>query len=154
MRDYNLKILIWLMFFGSLSFQSTVFADQPRDELVTALIKKESSNKDHPDGNDQAVGDRHLKQKAYGCLQIRQPAVDDVNRRYNTNYRAEDCLGDRALSIRICRLYIDMWATERRIGREPTDEDKARIWNGGPNGWKRSSTENYWLDLKNRFLKD
>jgi hypothetical protein len=23
-------------------------------------------------------------------------------------------------------------------------EDAARIWNGGPNGWKKKATDSYW----------
>lgn len=60
------------------------------EALIGALIKVES------DGNDKAIGDHHLAQKAYGALQIRKPYVDDVNRVFKTNYRAEDMLGNRA----------------------------------------------------------
>ena len=28
------------------------------------------------------------------------------------------------------------------------DEDRARIWNGGPNGYKRASTLNYWAQVQ------
>ncbi|HLP43934.1 MAG TPA: hypothetical protein VK145_01495 [Candidatus Nanoarchaeia archaeon] len=115
--------------------------------LVNALIQVESG------GDDSAVGDKNLKNKAYGCLQVRQDCVDDVNRVYGTNYRAKDCLNDRALSIKIYELYMKLYATKKRLGREPTDEDRARIWNGGPNGWKKSSTKKYWAKVKKK-LKD
>lgn len=111
---------------------------EPSDTLVTALIQVESS------GNNRAVGDKHLKQKAYGPLQVRQPVCDDINRRYGTSYKAEDCLGNRELSIKLCKQYIDMYATAKRLGHTPTNEDMARIWNGGPNGFKKVSTEKYW----------
>jgi hypothetical protein len=95
-------------------------------------------------GGNGWIGDKNLAQHAYGCLQIRQPVVDDYNRWCKTSYKAEDCLNNRELSIKICLAYLDHYATRSRIGREPTDEDRARIWNGGPSGWKRPSTEAYW----------
>lgn len=115
-----------------------VFAAEPSESLIQALILVESG------GDDHVVGDRHLNDMAYGCLQIRQPCVDDYNRWHNTNFKAKDCLGDRALSIKICKSYIDHYAKSSRIGRTPTDEDKARIWNGGPNGYRKESTVRYW----------
>jgi hypothetical protein len=47
-------------------------------------------------GNDNAIGDRTLAHKAYGCLQIRQPYVDDANPYLGTNFKAQECLGNRA----------------------------------------------------------
>ena len=95
-------------------------------------------------GNDRAIGDRHLLQKAYGSLQIRQPVCDDYNQAHVTKYRAIQMRGNRALSEEICRWYINHYATKARLGRPPTDEDRARIWNGGPSGWKKKSTKSYW----------
>jgi hypothetical protein len=123
-----------------------VFASEPSNELIQALIAVESG------GNDHAIGDRHLNNKAYGPLQIRQPCVDDVNRIWRTNYRAEDMLGNRQLSISVCKAYIALYATEKRLGRQPTAEDMARIWNGGPNGWKKSSTLSYWEKVR-KYIK-
>ena len=40
--------------------------------------------------------------------------------------------------------YMDRYATEDRLGHTPTDEDIARIHNGGPDGYRRESTEQYW----------
>lgn len=124
-------------------FASNTLAEQPSDKLVTALIQHESR------GDDHAIGDRKLVKKAYGCLQIRQPVLDDYNRQFGTNYRAEQCLGDRQFSVALCRWYIDTYATEARLGRKPTDEDKARIWNGGPSG----CFENGSLDKNGRKPK-
>ena len=132
------KFFVFLMFLGV----SGVSSAEPSDTLIQALIKVESKC------NDGALGDIHLKQKAHGCLQIRQPVCDDVNRRFGTACRAEDCLGNRELSIWLCKKYTSMYATAERIGRVPTDEDVARIWNGGPNGYRRKSTEAYWAKVK------
>jgi hypothetical protein len=110
--------------------------------LINALISVESK------GNDKAVGDTSLTHPAYGCLQIRQPCVDDVNKRFGTKHKAKDCLNDRALSVWICQKYLEIYATKKALGRDPTDEDCARIWNGGPTGYKKSSTDAYWAKVK------
>jgi hypothetical protein len=134
------KVLFSFVFVGFLSV--SVFATQPSEELIQALITVESN------GNDNAHGDLHLKAQAYGCLQIRQPVCDDVNRKLGTHYQAEEMLGQRELSVKICKIYIDIYATAKRLGHEPTNEDMARIWNGGPQGWKRSSTVAYWEKVR------
>ena len=43
---------------------------------------------------------------------------------------------------------MDRYATERRLGHPATDEDIARIHNGGPNGYKHDSTLGYWEEVK------
>ena len=43
-------------------------------------------------------------------------------------------------SIKIMRAYLARYCTERRLGRKPTNFDRARIWVGGPRGpWRESS---------------
>jgi len=137
------KLLMWILIL-LLGLPTWLLGDEPPPELIAAISRWESDN------NDLAVGDKHLpeKQWAYGRLQIRQICVDDVNRRYGTKYQAKDCLGNPKLSYWICRVYIDMWATEKRLGRKSTNKDMARIWNGGPQGWKKKATEQYWLNVR------
>jgi hypothetical protein len=55
---------------------------------------------------------------------------------------------DLQYSLRVFRRYMARYATERRLGRKPTLEDQARIWNGGPNGYKRAATNGYWNKVK------
>lgn len=119
--------------------------------LHRALMFVES--KDNP----WAIGDKHLAQKAYGILQIRQPAVDDLNRAYakeiqkrwgKRTLRAEDFLGNPVLSVWAFERYTALYATPKLLGRAPTDQDRARIWNGGPSGWKRRSTLKYWQKVQ------
>ena len=138
------------LLFAGVALETTQVAVAMADDisrLISALIEVESG------GDDGAVGDKELKHKSYGCLQIRQPCVDDVNRTQGTDYRSEDCLNNRELSVWICERYIVLYATEKRLGRNPTGEDRARIWNGGPNGYKKKSTENYWQKVKKQLLK-
>lgn len=110
------------------------------DKLITALIQVESN------GNDYAIGDKHLKDKAYGCLQIRRPVCLDVNRVYKTNHSPMAMLGNRELSIKVARMYWNIYKCK-------TDEEKARSWNGGPTaktpGTKMyKATNAYWSKVK------
>lgn len=138
------SLAIFVLLFPVFFFSPPCFAKAaaPSEKLIKAIIQEESG------GDDSAIGDKNLRNKAYGCLQIRQPCVDDVNKAFGTKHRAEDCLGNRELSLWIFRHYMELYATEKRIGRKPTDEDCARVWNGGPNGWKRKDTLKYWVKIK------
>ena len=44
--------------------------------------------------------------------------------------------------------YMKRYATEARLGHAPTDEDMARIHNGGPNGYKNAATLDYWRKVQ------
>jgi hypothetical protein len=107
---------------ASLNGSSTLQDILKKKTLVDALIQVESN------GNDYAVGDVTLKDKAYGCLQIRQPVCDDVNKAFGTKYKSQDMLGNRELSIWVFTKYMEIY------GKNCTDEQKARMWNGGPSG--------------------
>ena len=109
--------------------------------LILALMAVESG------GKDGEIGDKHLAQKAYGCLQIRQPVCNDYNKAHGTKHQAKDCLGNRELSVRICTWYLEYY------GKGKTLEAKARIWNGGPKGDQKKATVGYWRKV-NKILKD
>lgn len=47
--------------------------------------------------------------------------------------------------------YMDRYGTSRRLGHTPTAEDVARIHNGGPNGYKKSSTLAYWNKVRKHY---
>lgn len=121
---------------------------KPSDQLIATLIKIESV------GKDNAIGDLNLKHRAYGPLQIRQPVCDDVNKRFGTHYRAEQCLGNRTLSLEIFRRYMDIYATPQKLGHQPTEEDFARIWNGGPQGYRLTSTQKYWEKVRRSGIRE
>jgi hypothetical protein len=118
-----------------------ILGGEPSDAEIAVHIHHESG------GNDNAVGDKNLDNWAYGPLQIRQPFVDDVNRRFGTGYRASQCRGNRPLSIKIAKLYWSIYATREKLGHEPTALDRAGILNGGPAGWRRSATAGYRRDF-------
>ena len=120
---------------------ANAYAKQPSEKLLGALIQVESS------GNDKAIGDSG---KAVGCLQIRKEVIKDVNRVYGTSYKMSDRT-NRAKSKEICKKYISIYATTKRLGRNVTNEDMARIWNGGPNGYKKNATKKYWDKVANEI---
>lgn len=106
--------------------------------LLMALHGAEADLRPNPPPGDHG--------KALGVLQIRVEVVKDVNRVYRTRYVHRDAL-DPKKSFEICRLYLSYWGRhyEKETGNKPTDEVLARIWNGGPRGWKKKSTRKYWL---------
>lgn len=114
------------------------FAKEPPERLIDALAVVESSN------NPNAVGDGG---RAYGLLQIWEPIVLDVNANFGTRYTHSDAF-DPVKAREICRKYLSIYATEKRLGREPTLQDYARIWNGGPNGYRKVSTLKYWSKVR------
>lgn len=116
-------------------------APVPSKWFYAALAWQES------DVTPSIVGDKHLSAKAYGIFQIRQPYMTDV---YPMR-RAEECMGNVPLSLDVVKKYIARYANENRLGRPVTDQDIARIHNGGPTGWKRNTTLIYWYEFKQKL---
>ena len=112
-------------------------------KFLAALIAVESS------GNDNAVGDGGA---SHGPLQIGAAVVEDVNRfrkaRKQGQFKFPDDCYDREKAKTICRTYKKIYCTERRLGRKPTFEDAARMWNGGPTGHRKKATEKYWAKVE------
>lgn len=106
--------------------------------IAEILIKVES------DGRLWLVGDKHLRNKAYGPLQVRKPVLDEVNPILKTHYTPEQMNGNKELSVKVWKTYVQLWATPKRLDHKPTLEEVSRIWNGGPNGYKKQSTIPYW----------
>lgn len=101
--------------------------------LAAALIAIESG------GNNQAVGDHG---RAVGPLQVHAAVVVDVNRAFHAHYEHRR-MTNRAEAVAVLDRYLWLYAQPARIGRPVTDEDRARIWNGGPDGWRHRSTLGY-----------
>ena len=86
---------------------------------------------------------------AIGPLQIWKCAWEDVKR---DGEKYSDCAG-LDYSLEIFERYTSLYATQDRLGRSVTDEDRARIWNGGPRGiWaegeKKKKLDEYWSKVK------
>lgn len=130
MKHYTLTVLFAIT-------ASLASAGVP-DRLIDALAVVESGN------CPSAVGDGG---NALGLLQIWSGVVADVNAFSGTHYTHSDAL-DPVKAREICRLYLDHYATARRLGHSPSLEECARIWNGGPNGHKKASTAKYWRKVE------
>ena len=85
-------------------------------------------------------------------MQIWQAVVIDVNRIAGTNYRHDDAFNrDKARAI--ARAYLNYYASTKRIGRVASEQDLARIWNGGPFGYRKSATLGYWVKVQKELAK-
>jgi hypothetical protein len=129
-----------------LSF-SVVQADTTA-KLIPSLIQVESK------GDSKAVGDNG---KALGALQIWKVVVQDVNSIHKTKYTHKDMF-DLQKSKTVCYKYLNYHGKQykQRYNKPASYEVLSRIWNGGPTGYKKQTTNNYWLkvkaDLKKRKL--
>ena len=119
------------------------------ERALDLIIEMENAQRD-----PEAVGDVHLKHKAYGLYQIRQPYLDDVNRIVGKK-RMMEMWGVQELSISdikdsekarwATREYLKYYGARywRITGMEPDEQVYGRIHNGGPDGWKKSRTSGY-----------
>lgn len=103
-------------------------------QIILVLIHIESG------GNDFAVGDDGA---AYGCLQMHADYVHDAAEYVGADWKHTDAF-DRQTSIDIFLAYMSRYCTEERLGRPISMQDIVRIHNGGPDGWKKESTEEYY----------
>ena len=112
--------------------------------LIAALIFVESG------GNPNAIGDRG---RAIGVLQVHREVVTDVNRLYGTQYSHQQ-MTNPVKARQVAALYLQYWgrAYERQTGKRPSPEVLARIWNGGPAGWRKNSTLPYWKKVRQTLL--
>lgn len=109
--------------------------------VIAAMIIVESG------GNTRAIGDGG---RARGCLQIHEIVIKDVSRITKSKYTWNDAWNEEK-SIEICTKYLSYYCTEKRLGHIPTYEDYARVWNGGPDGFKKDSTKKYWAKVKKQI---
>ena len=101
--------------------------------LLNAIEQVESG------GRADAVGDSG---SAVGAYQIWKICVDDINRiKGKKIYTYQDRL-NKTKSRQMCEIYIDHY------GKGMDDISKARIWNGGPRGYKLKSTVKYGNKVK------
>jgi hypothetical protein len=112
----------------------------PAADLYEAIAHVESR------GIDCAVGDTG---KALGRYQLHKIYVDDVNRIAKTSYTYNDRL-DAKKSLSMVKIYLNYYGKRytKITGKPATDEIKARIHNGGPDGFRKLSTVEYWNKVK------
>lgn len=123
---------------------TTAHADMISD-LLPALATVESNH------NINAVGDNG---KAKGILQIWDVVIKDVNRVYKTNYVHNDAF-NKEKSFDIATKYLKFWGKRYTINnhKPATMEVYARLWNGGPKGYKKIATIKYWNKVNDILSK-
>lgn len=107
--------------------------------LFLAIVAVESG------GNVNAIGD---KGKAVGPAQTWEITVRDVNRIAHTNYTLNDRFSLQK-SAEMFQIYTDHYG--KRYGWPVPDEIRAKIWNGGPNGPSKPSTDKYWNKVRSKI---
>jgi len=70
-------------------------------EVIEGIVVAESKF------DPRIVGDRDLKNRAYGLMQIRKPALDDVNDFYNLDYTEKDLM-DPEINLEVGIAYLAM----------------------------------------------
>ncbi len=110
--------------------------------LVTAALLIALQGAESQNGRDARHGDQG---RSHGVLQIQRGVIRDVNDAYGTRFSLQDA-HNPAKAKKVCVLYLHHWGRQyqSKTGRTPTPEVLARIWNGGPQGYKRESTRKYW----------
>ena len=134
-----------------------VHQNMPSDRLWNAIQKVETGKEPNP---EVAKGD---KGAAIGPLQIHEVYYNDavqfdpsLQSGQYAGYTYKNCEGPGSFeySKKVGNAYMARYATAKRLGHTPTDEDFARIHNGGPNGWKDNSTPKstatlgYWHEVQ------
>jgi len=122
-----------------LSSPAYSLSDKELNDVLSAIRIVESNN------NPDAVGDGG---SAIGVYQIWEVYWQDAVEHSKLPGKYVDCF-NRSYADNVVRSYMKRYATKRRLGREPTQEDIARIHNGGPNGYKKKrATQRYWEKVK------
>ena len=141
-------LIIFSLALACFQFLLRVEAQQINQRLLNAIRHVESG------GDSCAIGDKQFSNKALGPYQIRKPYYDDAVQ-FNPSLRSGGRsfqnvwgVGSEQYSKDVIRSYMKRYATAKRLGHRPTNEDIARIHNGGPNGYKNPKTDNYWKKVR------
>ncbi len=115
---------------------------EDHQELLDAICQIESNC------DPSKVGDNGKAIGAYQIWWVYWKDATDFDPTIGGTY--EDCK-DSEYSRKIILAYWSRYAIINRVGEEVTDEDRARIHNGGPNGFKKECTKKYWDKIKNEL---
>ena len=112
-------------------------------ELLDAICQVESNcNPNTVGDNGNAIG---AYQIWYNYWYDAVTWLNDDDLELSDGY--ESCY-DKDYAEKVVLTYWQRYATSKRLGRTPTNEDRARQHNGGPNGHKKESTIKYWTKVK------
>jgi hypothetical protein len=122
---------------------------EPRQATYEAFLRALAQRESGGDPNAW-----NAKESAAGLYQIRPCYIADVNRILG---REQFTLADRCdpkKAALMVVIYLDYYATPKRLGHEPTWADRARIHNGGPCGFKKACTVGYGRDVMRRLYEN
>ena len=108
------------------SILSTFYYTSITPSMVLATIKMESGTKALKMKNSEIIGDKNRVKKAYGIMQIRQPALTDVNNHFNFHYSIIDVKNDYYTNLIVGIGYLELCYTAAGT-IYPNDKEK-RAW--------------------------
>ena len=97
--------------------------------------------------NGKSRGPYQIMEGYYNDAVEHDPSLLDGGKSYD-NVHGQ---GSIEYPERVIQAYMNRYATERRLGHPVTDEDIARIHNGGPNGFRKCSTLKYWRKVQYNY---
>ena len=86
-----------------------------------------------------------------GCYQILEPYWFDALEHDSSIGGVYEDVIDREYAEKVIYAWWSRYATEERLGRPVTDEDRARMHNKGPNGYKKDSSIPYWIKVQDEL---
>lgn len=108
-----------------------------RDRLFDAIVEVESQ------GNPDAVGDRG---NAHGLMQAWRPAWREGSKELGVHWNYATGVRNPYECSQVFYAYTSRYGAR-------TDQQRARIWNGGPSGDHRRSTLPYWLKVRHAMKR-
>ena len=139
-----MKYLIAYVFFAAPCFYffnplDRSVEDNKHSRLLAAMCEVESNCMTGKIGKDGEIGWYQILPDFWTDALEHDPSIGG---------EYEDVAKDKEYAEKVILAYWDRYATVKRLGREPTDEDRARIHNKGPNGYKKDSSLDYWNKVK------
>ena len=134
-------LIVFLAMAVTLEGPNNIPTDSRRVDLLAAMCEVESG------GDCSKIG----LVDELGCYQILEPYwFDALEHDPSIGGVYEDVI-DKEYAEKCIYAYWDRYAIEERLGRPPTDEDRARMHNKGPNGHKKDSSIPYWIKVQDEL---
>ena len=100
--------------------------------------------------NGRSLGAYQIMEAYYNDAVEFNPRLRDERQTYENVWGK----GGSDYSEEVIMSYMGRYATPKRLGRDPTYEDIARIHNGGPCEYERNGTIPYWNKVKSRLSNE
>ena len=114
------------------------------NRLLHAIRRVETGGEADPltavGDNGASLGPYQISEAYYNDAVEQTSSLQDNGRTYQNVRGAGSC----AYSEMVIQAYMDRYATAAILGRTATEEDIARIHDGGPNGYQEESTVSFW----------